>query len=366
MGNFYVNFTTRGVTREVIVKYLAVAKRTAYVGPTVAGTTVFFDEKSDCQDDAEIKAFGKRTSKNIGAPVLAVLNHDDDLLCYWLFKDGKVIDQYNSCPAYFDDDEEERPSGGDAKVLCKAFGVVAKATQVEKVLRREEYVFAFERHKELAKLLKHPWQYVSMGYDHINVGMLSKDVTKMSKAMVIKESLRQAAIEFGFSGNGEAFHKILTEVVWTIALVKERGTRYGIASGVWIRHLPGNVELLEEYGQNENTIDYSNCHVLIDIDDLSKTRGKYALKTMLDSKTKLDNDTIRERIKYEIERFLMPAFEKLSTAADCCKNVKTLSYVGDGCWNMRDYCASLKKGTDTRVKPVVKARPKSSKKKIRR
>jgi hypothetical protein len=181
----------------------------------------------------------------------------------------------------------------------------------------------------------------------------------MSKAKVIKEAFRYAAIEFGFSGNGDAFHKVLEEVVWTMAIIKDRGKRYGIGSGAWVRSLPGNEELLQEYEQKESSIDFSMCHVRLSLNDLSKTRGKYALETMLDSATKLDNDTIRERIRYEIERFLMPAFEKLSTASDCCKNVKSLSFTGDGCWNMRDYCENLKKGVDTRIK----TRGKSSKKK---
>jgi hypothetical protein len=177
VGNFYVNYTIRGPEREVIAKHLRSAKRKAFVGPAVEGLTVFFDEKSDTQDDAVITDLGKQVSENLEAPLLAVLNHDDDILAYWLFEAGKVADDYNSCPGYFSGDDEI-PAGGDAKKLSAAFGVVAKAKHIDKVLRNEEYVFALDRHKDLAGLLKHPWSYVCMGYRYIKVGSLAEGVSK--------------------------------------------------------------------------------------------------------------------------------------------------------------------------------------------
>jgi hypothetical protein len=65
MGNFCVNFTTRGPDRDAVANSLRSAKRKAFVGPTLEGQTVFFDEKSDTQDDAIIKDLGKRVSKDL-------------------------------------------------------------------------------------------------------------------------------------------------------------------------------------------------------------------------------------------------------------------------------------------------------------
>ncbi len=139
---------------------------------------MFFDGKSDSQDDAVINDFGKRTSNDLRAPVLAVLNHDDDILAYWLFEGGELADEYNSCPGYFSDDDET-PAGGDAKKLGAAFAVPAKAEHLDldKVLRNEEYAFALDRHKDLAELLKHPWPYVCMGYRYIDEGSLAEGVS---------------------------------------------------------------------------------------------------------------------------------------------------------------------------------------------
>src|SRR5262245_14091137 len=122
MGNFYVNFTTRGPDQASVAKSLRSAKRKAIVGPSLDALTVFYDEQSDTQDDSEIRAVGETTSRDLNAPVLAVLNHDDDILAYWLFDKGKLVDEYNSCPGYFGDGDDT-PSGGDAEKLCDAFAV---------------------------------------------------------------------------------------------------------------------------------------------------------------------------------------------------------------------------------------------------
>lgn len=82
MGSFYVNFTTHGSDQAAIAEFLRSAKRRAFVGPTLSGLTVFCDEKSDSQDDSEIKLVGEMVSKDVKAAVLAVLNHDDDILAY--------------------------------------------------------------------------------------------------------------------------------------------------------------------------------------------------------------------------------------------------------------------------------------------
>ena len=177
MGNFYVNFTTRGPDQAIVSKCLRTAKRNAYVSPTLDDITVFYDKGADTQDESVIVALGKQASKKLKAPVFAVLNHDDDILCYWIFEAGKVVDEYNSCPGYFSGGEET-PTGGDAKKLCAAFGVPTKVKAVQKILRDEEYVFALERHEALAALLKQPWSYSCMGYGSISEGSLAEGVNK--------------------------------------------------------------------------------------------------------------------------------------------------------------------------------------------
>lgn len=154
MGNFYTNYTVRGAERSAIIEFMS--GRQAIVSPTDQNCVVVFDEESDSQSPSVVEALGKSLSSELGCTVLTIVNHDDSILIYQLIQNGEVIDEYDSCPGYFDFSaaEIEGPSGGDAAKLCKAFGV-DRREQIERVLRGgiDDYVFAFERHDQLIDAL---------------------------------------------------------------------------------------------------------------------------------------------------------------------------------------------------------------------
>jgi hypothetical protein len=156
MGNFYVNYTLRGPNQREVAT--ALAGRKAVVAPPRNGCVVVFDEQSDEQDAKLISALASRLSRQFQCPVLATLNHDDDLLWYQLHENGKLIDEYVSSPGYFGESvESSDPAGGDARKLCAAFGATDVAT-VESVLRRsfgddEGYALELDRHADLVQAL---------------------------------------------------------------------------------------------------------------------------------------------------------------------------------------------------------------------
>ena len=156
MGNFYVNYTLRGVTQDAVAKTLG--GRTCIVTRSVNDTVVVFDEDSDNQDQQVISSLATELSRKLRCPVLAVLNHDDDILWYQLYENGKLQDEYDSSPGYFDPSAKPSgPAGGDAAKLCAAFGS-GKTDEVERVLRKsvfdeDGYTFAFERHDDLVSAL---------------------------------------------------------------------------------------------------------------------------------------------------------------------------------------------------------------------
>jgi hypothetical protein len=121
MGNFYTNYTLRGPNQGAVAE--ALAGRNAIVTPAQDGCVVAFDEQSDDQDSAVINEVASRISRDLCCPVLAVINHDDDILLYQLYLSGEVADEYDSSPGYFDPAAEpSAPAGGDAQKLCTAFG----------------------------------------------------------------------------------------------------------------------------------------------------------------------------------------------------------------------------------------------------
>jgi hypothetical protein len=186
MGNFYVNYTLRGVTQAAVVK--ALAGRKCIVTPSANDTVVVFDEESDNQDQQVISPLATELSQKLRCPVLAVLNHDDDILWYQLYKDGKLEDEYDSSPGYFDPRAEpSAPAGGNAAKLCTAFGS-AKTEDVERVLRKsafddDGYAFEFERHGDLVSALgisafSVGTAYASFENDELPEGLLANTVVR--------------------------------------------------------------------------------------------------------------------------------------------------------------------------------------------
>jgi hypothetical protein len=175
MGNFYTSFTVRGADRDSVLK--AMMGRTAAVSPTTSEYTVIWDAESEKQDEKIIDRLGQQLSLTLGSPVFGVLNHDDDILCYWLHSAGRKLDEYNSAPGYFEGDQIP-PKGGDAVLLAKTLAPQASHELIERVLRNTDYVFAVERHAALLSTLGMPSFAESMGYRYIDRGELPKDLTK--------------------------------------------------------------------------------------------------------------------------------------------------------------------------------------------
>lgn len=181
MGNFYVNFTVKSDDSRRIAGLLERGGRKAFVTPAINGYVVVCEEDSDSQDTRVIEALGAQLARDRNGPVLAVLNHDDDILCYWLFQEGRLTDSYNSCPDYFGDDEtEESESGGDSQRLCAIFSVPDQASRVETVLRSDDYAFAFERRADLVEALGLPAAAVCLGYGYVINGDFPEDLDEGS------------------------------------------------------------------------------------------------------------------------------------------------------------------------------------------
>ncbi|HEV2328497.1 MAG TPA: hypothetical protein VGY56_06890 [Verrucomicrobiae bacterium] len=179
MGNFYTNYTLRGPSQQSVAN--ALAGRPAIVTREQDGCVVVFDQESDKQDEEIIAELASRLSGQFQCPLLAVLNHDDDMLWYQLYLSGELVDEYNSTPAYFEGDASG-PEGCDPKKLCAAFGSEA-GTELEGILRkpsaeRSGYIFAFERHADLAGVLGIPSFGVGASFEAVSNGHLPDELTE--------------------------------------------------------------------------------------------------------------------------------------------------------------------------------------------
>ncbi len=176
MGNFYVNFSVKGAEQQPVADALRRAGRTAIVTPPQNGYVVVFDEEADSQAVEPILEVGGLLSREVSSPVLAVLNHDDDILCYWLFEGGELTDSYNSRPDYFAPSEgESDEQGGDAGKLCSSLAVDSDPAAIEAILRGD-HVFAVEQHQSLAEALGLPHWSIGYGYSYVADGELDDEM----------------------------------------------------------------------------------------------------------------------------------------------------------------------------------------------
>jgi hypothetical protein len=186
MGQFYVNYTLRGVTQDAVAK--AFAGRAGIVTPSANDTVVAFDKESANQDQGVISSLAAKLSGELRCPVLAVMDHDDDILWYQLYIDGELQDEYDSTPGYFDPTAQpSAPAGGNAARLCSAFGS-SNVEEVERVLRKSSfdddgYTFASERHGDLVRALGISsfgvgTAYESFEYDELPDGLSADDVVR--------------------------------------------------------------------------------------------------------------------------------------------------------------------------------------------
>jgi len=181
MGNFYTNYTLRGPSQQEVAA--ALAERSAIVTPAHYGCIVVFDEASDDQDQKVITKLAKQLSRGLSFPVLAVLNHDDDILWYQLYLNGKLADKYDSSPGYFEQSAApSAPAGGNAQKLCSAFGSTS-VSEVENILRKSSfdeggYTFAVERHADLVRALGISDFGVGAGFCSVSNGELPEGLDK--------------------------------------------------------------------------------------------------------------------------------------------------------------------------------------------
>lgn len=171
MGNFYVNFSVKGADQRQVVEALERAGRRAIVTPPQGEYIVAYDEEADSQAMEPIQEVGGFLSRELARPVLAVLNHDDDILCYWLFEAGELTDTYNSNPGAFEDEEGTPPWQAEgAGKLCAVLRPDADAAALG-----GDYVFAVDRHEQLAQALGLPPWSVGFGYRYVDEGELDDE-----------------------------------------------------------------------------------------------------------------------------------------------------------------------------------------------
>ncbi len=187
MGKFYVNFSVKSSDQQQVVAVLRDAGRVAIVSPPQLGYVVVYDEETDRQALSSIIQVGTLLSESVNAPVLAVLNHDDRILRYWLFEKGAIVDAYDSRPDYFNkffldlnEDDEDEMKNIDATQISRpeklkdCFKSNLDLAKIKKILRNK-YPSETTRHQAFA---------IELGLLNWSVGVGYHDVSKLKKEII--------------------------------------------------------------------------------------------------------------------------------------------------------------------------------------
>src|SRR5262245_51561472 len=155
MGLFCVNMHFRSTDDKALSVAVSRRRVTQFrVLPAKGGWTSLYEEQASHQDDRRIHELMSGLSGDLKVAAIAFMVHDSDIACYWLYENGELLDEFNSCPAYFDDDAtgEEPPSGGLPDVLVRYCRAGVTEEQIASSLGGES-VFAEGVIEELAQAL---------------------------------------------------------------------------------------------------------------------------------------------------------------------------------------------------------------------
>jgi hypothetical protein len=105
MGLFCVNFHFRTTDDRALSEALERRGVTeSRILPAKRDWISLYEARASDQDEARIRELATSISGDLHVPAIAFLVHDSDVACYWLYEDGQLLDEFNSCPDYFDQD----------------------------------------------------------------------------------------------------------------------------------------------------------------------------------------------------------------------------------------------------------------------
>ncbi len=171
MGAFFTNLQVRKSSAKAVSAALAkLIEGGAYVSPQSGDWVTVYAEDSEQQND-KIETLASGLSRMLKTDVLGFLVHDSDIAMYWLYRNGELVDEFNSAPDYFGEDIGEegraRLSGSTEALLPLCVGGTT-AEQLEEVLHPPDGfpIMAEDICGELATLLGIDAERAMLGFTY--------------------------------------------------------------------------------------------------------------------------------------------------------------------------------------------------------
>jgi len=120
MGSSYTNIQVRSRDFERVVDSLRkTSTLPSYVSkPCDRGWISVYPRATESQDPKILRSIAESLSRDLETGVFGLLVHDSDLFFYVLFEEGRLADEYDSDPGYFDG-SNVAPSGGNMQAVAR-------------------------------------------------------------------------------------------------------------------------------------------------------------------------------------------------------------------------------------------------------
>jgi len=173
MGASFTNLHVRNSSAAAVG---AMAKNFAetrgYVSPDANGWVTVYDEAADSQNIEILCDMAAGISKELKTVVIAFMVHDSDIAFYWVYKDGSLVDEFDSCPDYFQsvDDATKQRVKGRTEVLLPLCVPGTTLGQLEDVLHSPDGppTFAEDLVRELGNLLGIDEGRIGLGFEYFD------------------------------------------------------------------------------------------------------------------------------------------------------------------------------------------------------
>jgi WD40 repeat protein len=252
VGAFYGSVHLRTEDRQIvrqIVEALAKQHGRFLIGPALGGWVGVYPENHG-QDECVAEAIASR----FPGTVLYVMVHDSDIFAYSFFRDGRLIDSYNSCPDYFGESDESEECGGRPEVFRDLLPDEAAVQQLAELLAADNPVFAEDSLQHFADILGLPNALTS--YEYLGEGETGGIEGRGDFLHVPDQSAEKARKQAAEADVAAAKQRLIAE---RVLLLERSATGLGLVPA-WCPDRAGNGFL----SAWPNPADRSPCPVVVD------------------------------------------------------------------------------------------------------
>jgi tetratricopeptide (TPR) repeat protein len=130
------------IAREEDLKFL--------MGPALNGWTCVFPSEIGVKEP-----ISARIAALVPDDIFQLMVHDDDVFFYWFYRDGRLVDRYNSNPDYFEaaTEDELKEAMGRPELFKDLLPEAKSLSKLKKLLTADRFTFESERMRDFVELL---------------------------------------------------------------------------------------------------------------------------------------------------------------------------------------------------------------------